>query len=112
MIDTKLKVVIFYLFSGTFTCAKTFGRREFSKNTLSKNNPFDVTQTDPEEKDVTTTIVSNKGIENMGESKLTVTLKPKRPTTFILMFKAENAQSVDFKVGGSTAHVSIRKINF
>ena len=88
-------------------CHKGFAPREFSVNTLRKTNPFEVSQTDPEEKDVTTTIVTKKGIENMGESKLAVKLKPKRPTMFLLRFKGQNIHSVDFKVGSALAHVSI-----
>ena len=51
--------------------------------------------------------MGKKGVENVGESKLTVRLKPKRPTTLILMFDGANVHSVDFKAGVGNAHVSV-----
>ena len=91
---------------GKYACAKGSAPRLFNVNTLGKKNPFDVSQTDPEVKDVTKTIVTSKGVENVGESKLAVKLQPKRLTTLMLEFKASGVQSVDFKVDGETAHVS------
>ena len=88
-----------------FACGKDTYLRDFDIKTIGKKNPFEVTQIDPAEKDVTDVVVGKKGLSTLGPSKLVIKLKPARPTNLLVRLKVDSAQSVDFKANNMVTQV-------